>query len=186
MRLAGIALASLLASACGQTSFIPKGDLGGHDLAGADLAGPHDLSLGTGRCPTVTLPASLPINYSGDTSGKADLAQSTRLEWGSAPDDALLFVAPVSSNYLVTLVSEPSTNGGFGVSAQDFSSMKVYDESSCPAPGSVATLDGFFVASLGSPGMLALSQGQHALLWVSAATWSSAQSGSYTLSISGP
>jgi hypothetical protein len=81
------------------------------------------------------------------------------------------------------MTSEPSTNGGFGVSGQDYTTMKVYDESSCPAAGTVGTLDGIFDGSLGSPGMVSLQAGQHALLWVSAASWSSARTGPYAITI---
>jgi hypothetical protein len=139
--------------------------------------------MGGGGCPTVTLGTSLPLTYQGDTTGKKNLVTSTRLEWGDAPDDALLFVAPAAGTYTIALTMEPSNNGGFGVSARDFTSMNIYDESSCPAAGTVGTLDGVFVASLGSPGSLPLDQGGHALLWVSATTWSSAQSGAYTVAI---
>lgn len=175
----------LVLAACGQTPFVPKGDLASlHDLAGADLAGPHDLASSGGACPLTTLSSTLPVTYSGDTTGHPNLVMSPRLEWQDAPDDALLFVAPTAATYVIQMTAEPSSNQGFGVSAQDYNTMSVFDESTCPQAGAVTTLDGIFDGSLGSPGALPLLAGQHALLWVSAAYWSTPQVGPYSITIS--
>lgn len=141
---------------------------------------------GGGGCPTVVLPTSMPLTYDGDTTGKADLVSSTRLEWADAPDDALLFVAPSAGTYVVAMTKDPSTNGGCGASAQDFANAGTstcYDESACPTSGAARTIDGVYTATGSSTTPLTLTSGQHVLLFVSCTTWSSAQSGAYTLTI---
>ena len=143
----------------------------------------HDAATSAAGCPTTALGTALPLTYNGDTTGKADLVKSARLEWGSAPDDALLFVAPQAGTYAVAMTSQPSTNGGCGASGEDFSSMAFYTEGSCPAAGQVADLDGIYTATSGSGSDVTLTQGQHLLLWVSCTTWSSAKTGPYTLTI---
>ncbi len=111
---------------------------------------------------------------------------SSRLEWGAAPDDTLLFTASVGGNYRISMPSEPSNNGGCGASIQEFSQVGTayyYDESWCPASGMVANLDGVYAALPGSPTDFVLSAGQKVLIWVSCTTWSSAQEGAYSITI---
>jgi hypothetical protein len=170
-------MTTVLIAACSQSPYVPHGD----GAPPGDGSGPRDMAA-SGGCPTVALSTTLPITYQGDTTGKQNLVSSARLEWGDAPDDALLFVAPATGSYTIALTA-PCSNCNFGVSAQDYSSMSVYNESSCPAAGTVGMLDGIFDGSLGAPGMLTLDQGQHALLWVSATTFSAVQAGPYTVTI---
>lgn len=162
---------------------------GGSSASGNASSSAAASSSGTGMtgnaCPRVDLGA-LPITYKGDTSGAMDLVQSSRLEWGAAPDDTLLFTAPAAGTYHIAMTSEPSKNGGCGASIQEFTDVgtsKYYDESSCPATGMVSMIDGVFAASLGSASDFQAAQGQKVLIWVSCATWSDAQMGAYTLTI---
>ena len=84
------------------------------------------------------------------------------------------------------MTADPSNNGGCGASAQDYASAgtsTTYSESTCPASGATAAIDGIFTATGSATTDLALTKGQHVLLFVSCTTWSSAQSGPYTLTI---
>ena len=171
-------LVALLLVAC-SSGPSPSSDAGSDGSPGTDT--------GTGGgCPTVVLPTTLPLTYDGNTAGKPDLVASTRLEWGNAPDDALLFVAPSAGTYTVAMTADPSNNGGCGASAQDYANVGTstcYDESACPASGSTATIDGVYTATGAATTDLALTANQHVLLFVSCTTWSSVQSGAYTLTI---
>lgn len=153
----------------------------GDDLGQLDAAR-EGVSSGK-SCPGTTLSTALPLTYHGDTTGKANLVTSARLEWGDAPDDALLFVAPQAGTYTLAMPSAPSTNQGCGASAQDYGSMSWFTESTCPAAGAVGTLDGVYAATGTTTSDVALSQGQHLLIWVSCTTWSTAKAGPYTLTI---
>ena len=177
---------SLMLACSGGTN--EPGDAGSD--AGADASkdvatDSADAAPSTG-CPTVVLPASMPLTYAGDTTGKPNLVTSQRLEWGDAPDDALLFVAPAAATFTVAMTADPSNNGGCGVSAQDYanaSTSTTYDESTCPAKGATAAIDGVYTATGAATTDLALAKDQHVLLFVSCTTWSSAQAGAYTLTI---
>ena len=142
----------------------------------------------SGGCPTVTLPTTLPLSYSGDTTGRPNLVTSARLEWTDAPDDALLFVAPQAGTYRIGMPAAPSTNGGCGASAREYgttgSDGQPYTETSCPVSGATKTIDGIFAAlPPSSTEDFTLTQGQHLLIWVSCTSWSTAKSGPYTLTI---
>jgi hypothetical protein len=120
------------------------------------------------------------VTYNGDTSGKPNLVTSVRLEWDTAPDDALLFVAPQAGTYTIAMPSEPA---GCGASSRDFQSMADFNESACPGAGSVAAIDGIYTAGDQIMSNTTLTQGQHLVIFVSCPTWASSQSGAYTLSI---
>jgi hypothetical protein len=84
------------------------------------------------------------------------------------------------------MTADPSNNGGCGASAQEYADVGTstcYDETSCPAPGTTKTIDGVYTATGAATTDLALAANQHVLLFVSCTTWSSAQSGPYTLTI---
>lgn len=131
----------------------------------------------SGPCPHVDLGSTVPVTHDGDTSGLANIATSQRLEWRDAPDDTLLFTAPHTGNYQVTN-TDPSTNGGCDASIQE-SDGTYYDETWCPASGSVKTLDGWFSGKTSIP----LVAGQKLLIWYSCAYWASVQSGAYSVTI---
>src|SRR5689334_2990103 len=91
---------------------------------------------GSSVCPHVNLGSTVPTTHQGNTTGLPNLADSQRLEWGTAPDETLLFTAPAAGTYRISLLSEPSSNGGCGPSIQEFGDVgttKYYDESWCPA-----------------------------------------------------
>jgi len=172
-------------STTGTDSGTPQDGGSGADASGSDGGTPGD--SGGAWCPTATLPTALPVTYSGDTTGKPNLVTSTRLEWGDAPDDALLFVAPSAGTYRIGLPTAPSTNGGCGASAHEFGTSgngAPYTEQSCPAQNATKAIDGIFSALPPSNTEdLMLTQGQHVLIWVSCTTWSNAKAGPYTLTI---
>jgi hypothetical protein len=154
---------------------------------GDDGGGTPDLATASPNgCPTVNLPTSTTVTYSGDTTGKPNLVTSARLEWGDAPDDALFFRAPAAGTYLLAMPSEPSTNGGCGASAQEYNTSmpgRVYDETACPPKGSTNEINGIYTAIDTTTGTLTLGQNQHVIIWVSCTTWSSAQSGPYSITL---
>jgi len=144
-------------------------------------------SSGVGSvCPHVNLGSTVPTTHQGDTTGLPNLADSARLEWGPAPDETLLFTAPTAGMYRISLLSEPSTNGGCGPSIQEFAdagTTNYYDESWCPPAGMVSKLDGVYAASLQTHTDFQMAQGQKVLIWYSCTTWSDAQMGAYSLKI---
>ena len=160
--------------------------------AGAGATGGSSGSGATGGsggsssdCPHTDLGSSVPVTHNGDTQGLPNLAESTRLEWGDAPDDTLLFTAPEAGTYHIAM-TQPSTNGGCGVSIQEYANAGTttyYDASWCPASGAIANLDGVYAAGDGFDSDFVLAQGQSVMLWVSCTTWSDVQAGAYTVSI---
>jgi hypothetical protein len=146
--------------------------------AGGQGAGGH----AAGGCPTVDLGSAVPLSYDGSTVGRPNIAESQRLEWQTAGDDALLFTAPETGTYHIAMPSEPSRNDGCGASVSEYDGT-VYDPSWCPAPAAVATLDGVYAAGEGIASDIDLTAGQELLLWVSCAYWSNPLEGAYTLTI---
>jgi len=135
-------------------------------------------------CPTDTLNnAAFPLTYDGTTEGKEDIVTSARLEWTDAPDAALLFVAPETAFYRVSL---PLIEPGCGASVREYGILMdgmgtIYDTSFCPPEGSTIAIDGVFVEPAGSD--VPLPKGQQMLIWVSCATSSATQEGKYQIVI---
>jgi hypothetical protein len=150
----------------------PLHDFAMPDLYGADLYGtPSDMP--PGNCPTGTIPSSVNTLYAGDTTGAANLVTDTRTSWTTAPDHALLFVAPKAGTYQVSLTSTNQTGTQCGVVLRQYGSNNdgpLLDENSCPSMGSTTALDAAYAAT---PGLLttniALSNAQHVMMYVSCA-----------------
>ena len=115
-----------------------------------------------------------------DLTGAPNLIEDVRLEFGSGPDHAILFQVPSSGRYAIDLGTEPSTNGGCGVSASDADST-FHTTSECPAAGSVGALDGVYTGGEAYP--VDLTAGQQIVLFVGCTEWSDAESGPYTLRV---
>jgi hypothetical protein len=133
----------------------------------------------------VDLGSTVPATHSGDTTGLPHIAESTRLEWGDAPDDTLLFTAPEAGTYHIVM-TETSTNDGCGASIQEYGDVGTttyYDTSWCPSVSSVVSLDGVYAAGDGIESDFAMAAGQKVMIWVSCTTWSDVQAGPYTLTI---
>jgi hypothetical protein len=188
-------LAAMLGCAGGGTGGTGGSGQGGNGSASSTASGTASSTAsstgssaggGSSVCPHVNLGSTVPTTHQGNTTGLPNLADSARLEWGTAPDDTLLFTAPAAGTYRISLLSEPSTNGGCSPSMQEFANAgttKYYDESWCPAAGMVSTLDGIYAASLMTTSNFQMVQGQKVLIWMSCTTWSDAQAGAYSLKI---
>jgi hypothetical protein len=193
-------LGSLAAAACGAVSTSGDGGTGGGSGAGgggSELGGGTATAGGTAAgggsatgggapiingatsCPHIDLGSSASVTYHGDTTGLPDWVESQRLEWTTAPDDSLTFVAPETGSYAFALTVQASDAGNFdeGVSVRDFGGT-VY--SACPVPGTPAMIDGVFEEPAYP---VQLTAGQRVLMYVSAPYWSSPTSGAYTLTI---
>jgi hypothetical protein len=134
-------------------------------------------------CPSDTLGNTLPITYDGTTVGKENLVTSPRLEWTTAGDDALLFVAPEAAFYRVSL---PVIEPGCGASVREYGIQMdgmgtIYDTSFCPPEGSSIEIDGVYVEAAGTD--VPLPAGQEMLIWVSCASFSAAKEAVYQLKI---
>ncbi len=152
----------------------------------AGTGGSGGLTTPSDACPRVTLSNQLPVYHVGNTSLAVNLAESQRLEWGDAPDDTLLFTAVSSGMYTISMSDDPSMEGACGASIQEYSDVGTtayYDVTWCPAPGSVAELDGVYAAGEGFSTEFPLEAGQRILIWVSCATWGQVTSGAYALSL---
>jgi hypothetical protein len=160
---------------------------GGTSAGGGSSTGGGTAAAGGGgviinsatSCPHVDLGSSTTVTYHGDTTGLPDWVESQRLEWMSAPDDSLTFVAPEAGMYGFSLNVQPSDAGNFqeGVSVRDFGGT-LY--STCPTAGMPAMIDGVFE----EPSYpVQLTAGQRVLMYVSAPYWSTPLQGPYTLTI---
>jgi len=186
-----IASASALALGCGGDARDP--DAGGRGDAGpvmdddagpvrGDDAGPmtgDDAGLdgggGGGRCPNATLPSTPSVTYMGSTIGRPNLFESSRLEWGEAGDEALLYVVPETGTYRFTIDEGLTSNQGCAISVHDGEGDRGLHNvgEDCPAEGSVRELpDAYFIAGEGFSDPIELTAGTELLVLVSCATWS--------------
>jgi len=131
-------------------------------------------------CPRHDLGSETSLTYNGDTTGLPNLVTSPRLEWQDAPDDALLFTAPVAGDYEIVTTAEPSSNQGCGASVWNYGTDTYYDASWCPAPGSTTEIDGGFT-SAGYP--YTFAQGETVLIWFSCSYWATPLYGPYEITI---
>jgi hypothetical protein len=128
-------------------------------------------------CPHVVLGSDpLPMVYHGSTVGLPDWVSSTRLEWTSAPDDSLRFVAPSLGAYTFAITS-PAGTLGVTIKNEDGS---LHQALGCPAPGATFVNDGVFETPVDPT---PLDAGQTVLLWISTPSWAP-DPGDYTLTIS--
>jgi hypothetical protein len=134
-------------------------------------------------CPTHTLEPTLPITYDGSTVGKENIVTSTRLEWTTAGDDALVFVAPEAAFYKVSL---PLIEPGCGASVREYGFKMdgmgtIYDTSFCPPEGSSIEIDGVYVEATGTE--VPLPEGQEMMIWVSCASFAATKEAAYQIMI---
>src|SRR5690349_13761914 len=115
-------LAAVLGCSSSSTTGAGGSGQGGNDASSSAASGTaSSSSSGAGAvCPHVNLGSTVPNTHQGDTTGLPNLADSPRLEWGPAPDETLLFTAPAAGMYRISLLSEPSTNGGCSPSIQEY------------------------------------------------------------------
>ena len=177
-------LVALIASGCGDSA-APQ-DLSAivQDLAvSQDLSKPRDLAsvdAGILTCPTGTIPPSTNTLYAGDTTAGLNLITDARIEWGSDPDHALLYVAPTAGTFRVSVTSSNSpTTNDCGVILRDYGSSgsgALYDESACPTGATPRVLDGAYATTPGSaPYDVDLAASQHLLMWVSCSMFATPQ-----------
>jgi hypothetical protein len=129
----------------------------------------------------------VPVTYDGTTVGKTNIATSARLEWTDAGDDALLFVAPETATYKVSMPIAPP-GGACGASIREYGPQmngmgEIYSSSWCPSQGGVAEIDGVFAAFSGGDTDVMLNAGQEMLVWVSCSYFSMPVEGAYRVMI---
>jgi hypothetical protein len=142
---------------------------------------PH--TIAPGACPRAVLGGPLPQVFDGDTTGLPNTLTSSRLEWGDAPDDLVLFTAPEAGSYVIDL---SSTVPSLGVSAQDYGAMgtdaRPFDVSDCPSGTTPREINGVFNHNQPSSPLM-LAAGQKVMLFVSAPMWANLRFGPYTLTV---
>ncbi len=140
-----------------------------------------------GFCPTANLGSAVPAIYDGTTVGKTNIATSLRLEWTDAGDDALLFVAPQTATYKVSMPIAPP-GAACGASIREYGPQmngmgEIYSSSWCPSQGGVKEIDGIFGAFAGGDTDIMLNAGQEMLVWVSCSYFSMPVEGAYRVMI---
>ena len=132
-------------------------------------------------CPHVDLGNQVPVTYSGSTEGLPVWADSSRLEWRSAPVDTLVFVTPEDGDYLF-IVEPASESLHLAAAIRDFESEQVYTSHDCPADGQTIEIDAGS-ASFNPKWPETFTAGQEILIWISAPYWQDTLFGQYTLTI---
>ncbi len=182
-------VAVALASGCGAQPGGGSGGSGGGSGGGSAGGSGGGSGGGTGGpvvvggCPRVLLGSTLPAEFSGDTTSLPNIVTSARLEWTTAPDDALEFTAPSAGNYVIDLTSSVA---GLGASAQDYnttgSNAFPFTRSACPASGSVSEINGVFNHNQPN-NPIALTAGQKMVIFISASPFSNPQIGAYVVKV---
>lgn len=168
----------IFAFGCG-TDSVDHGD----DLKGADAGIGENLPIENTAtaCPHIDLGKQVPVQWKGSTAGLPNHVESSRLEWGDAPDDSLLFTAPDDGSYMIYLEST-SGNGGVGASVRDFDEASFYTAEDCPSSGQIKLIDGIY-GNNQPEYPHELKAGQSILIWVSTTIWADTDTAEYTLRV---
>lgn len=179
MRL-GLVLAVVGGCACSESRQRDAGPPGAHD------GGPEDRDGGAvevcvrteGACPSYLVQRThAACTFSTDDG--SNLVEDSRLEFGDAPEHALLFAAPTAGRYSLRLTAEPSTNGSCGVTAFD-SARNLHQPSDCPSPGRPVDLDGLFATE---SDVIELTAGHEVLIFAGCAEFASPDRGEFVLEV---